>query len=216
MSRKSGLVGVAFAVLFTAYGFLDNGPSQDLSNASTQAWYAHHSLTQWLISTAFGALAGVCALMFAVMLRRRLAPAGDRSAAAQLVTAGGYVAAALVLAGVALYGTIPIQHLVNTATPPTPEVSRIMLGAGYATGFVIAPLAFGLMVAAVSMLGLRNGTLPRWLAIAGFPVAALQLASVLFFPIWLVVLWSVATGVTLTIRKSRSSVPDPQPAAALA
>ena len=89
MSRKSGLVGVAFAVLFTAYGFLDNGPSQDLSNASTQAWYAHHSLTQWLISTAFGALAGVCAIMFAVMLRQRLAAAGDRSAAVQLVTAGG-------------------------------------------------------------------------------------------------------------------------------
>ena len=216
MSRKSGLVGVAFAVLFTAYGFLDNGPSQDLSNASTQAWYAHHSLTQWLISTAFGALAGVCAIVFAVMLRQRLAAAGDRSAAAQLVTAGGYVAAALVLAGVALYGTIPIQHLVNTATLPTPAVSRIMLGAGYATGFVIAPLAFGLMVAAVSMLGLRNGTLPRWLAIAGFPVAALQLASVLFFPIWLIVLWSLATGVTLAIRKSRSSVPDPQPAAVLA
>lgn len=216
MSRKSGLVGVAFAVLFTAYGFLDNGPSQDLSNASTQAWYAHHSLTQWLISTAFGALAGVCAIVFAVMLRHRLSPAGDRSAAVQLVTAGGYVAAALVLAGVALYGTIPIQHLVNTATLPTPAVSRIMLGAGYATGFVIAPLAFGLMVAAVSMLGLRNGTLPRWLAIAGFPVAALQLASVLFFPIWLIVLWSLATGVTLAIRKSRSIAPDPQPAAVLA
>ena len=216
MSRKSGLVGVAFAVLFTAYGFLDNGPSQDLSNASTQAWYAHHSLTQWLISTAFGAFAGVCAIVFAVMLRHRLAPAGERSAAAQLVTAGGYVAAALVLAGVALYGTIPIQHLVNTATLPTPAVSRIMLGAGYATGFVIAPLAFGLMVAAVSVLGLRNGTLPRWLAIAGFPVAALQLASVLFFPIWLIVLWSLVTGVTLAIRKSRSSVPDPQPAAVLA
>src|SRR5580693_2952723 len=98
MSRKSGLVGVAFAVLFTAYGFLDNGPSQDLSNASTQAWYADHSLTQWLISTAFGALAGVCALVFVVMLRHRLATAGDRSVAAQLITAAGYVASALVLA----------------------------------------------------------------------------------------------------------------------
>jgi hypothetical protein len=216
MSRKSGLVGVAFAVLFTAYGFLDNGPSQDLSNASTQAWYADHSLTQWLISTAFGALAGVCALVFVVMLRHRLATAGDRSVAAQLITAAGYVASALVLAGVSLYGTIPIQHLVNAGTLPTPAVSRIMLGAAYATGFVVAPLAFGLMIAAVSWLGLRQGTLPRWLAIAGFPVAALQLASLLFFPVWLIVLWSLTIGVTLTIRKSRSSIPDPQPAAALA
>ena len=216
MSRKTGLIGVVFAVLFTAYGFLDNGPSQDLGNASTQAWYATHSLTQWLISAGFGALAGVCAIIFAVVLRHRLTSAGDRSIAAQLVTAAGYVAAALVLAGVALYGTIPIQHFFNTAALPTPAVSRIMLGAAYATGFVIAPLAFGLMIAAVSVLGLRQGTLPRWLAITGLPLAALQLASVLFVPVWLVVLWSLAVGVTLTIRKSRSPIPDPQPAGALA
>ena len=38
MSRKSGLTGVAFAVLFTAFGFLDNGPSQNLSNANTVTW----------------------------------------------------------------------------------------------------------------------------------------------------------------------------------
>lgn len=216
MSRKSGLAGVVFAVLFTAYGFLDNGPSQDLSNASTQAWYAHHSLTQWLISTGFGALAGVSAIVFAVVLGRRLAPGADRSLAAQLMVAAGCVASGLVLAGVSLYGTIPIQHLVNTTVLPTPAVSRIMLGAGYATGFVIAPLAFGLMVVAASVLGLRNGTLPRWLAIAGFPLAALQLASLLFFPSWLFVLWSLVTGVTLTVRRSRSGVPGPQPAPALA
>jgi hypothetical protein len=101
MSRKSGLTGVAFAVLFIVYGFLDNGPSQDLSNASTVTWYSSHTLTQWMISTAFGALAGVCAVIFTVVLRQRLTSAGDRSVASQLVTAAGYIAAALILAGVA-------------------------------------------------------------------------------------------------------------------
>ena len=120
MSRKSGLIGVAFAVLFTAFGFLDNGPSQDLSDPSTVAWYAHHSLTQWMISATFGALAGICAIIFAAVLRQRVTSAADRSTAAQLVTAGGYVAAALMLTGVALYGTIPIQHLFNNAALPTP------------------------------------------------------------------------------------------------
>ena len=216
MSRTSGLAGVAYAVLFIAYGFTDNGPSQDLSNAGTQAWYASHSLTQWLISMAFGALAGLAAIVFTLVLRQRMTSAGDRSLAAQLVTAAGCIAAALMLAGVALYGTIPVQHLANGAALPTPAVSRAMLGAGYAVGFVIAPLVFGLMVAAVSLLGLRHGTLPRWLAIAGFPLAALQLASLLFFPAWLTVLWSLVVGVTLTVRRTRSSLPDPQPAAALA
>jgi hypothetical protein len=216
MSRTSGLTGVAFAVLFTAYGFLDNGPSQDLSNAGTVAWYARHGLSQWMISTAFGALAGVCMIVFALVLRHRLARAGDRSVTAQLVTAAGGVAAALLLTGVALYGTIPIQHLFNSAPLPTPAVSRVMFGAAYATGFVIAPLAFGLMIGAVSLLGLRHGTLPRWLAIAGFPIAILQLASLLFVPVWLIVLWSLAVGVTLTLRKSPVGLPDPRPAPALA
>jgi hypothetical protein len=135
--------------------------------------------------------------------------------AAQLVTAGGYVAAALLLAGVALYGTIPIQHLFNHAVLPTAAVSRVMLGASYATDFVVAPLAFGLMIVAVSLLGLRHGTLPRWLAIAGFPLAAVQLASLLFFPAWLIVLWSLAAGVTLTVRTARPAVQEPQPAAVL-
>jgi len=211
MSRTSGLAGVVFAVLFTAYGFLDDGPAQTLSNAATQAWYAHHSLTQWLVSTCFGALAGLAAIVFTVILGRRLAPAGDRSLAAQLVVIAGCVASALLLAGVSLYGTIPVQHLVNTTVLPTPAVSRIMLGAGYATGFVVAPLVFGLMVVAVSLLGLRHGTLPRWLAIAGFPLAALQLASVLFFPSWLFVLWSLMTGLALTVRNSRPAVAQPTP-----
>ena len=215
MSRKSGLIGVASAVLFTAYGFLDNGPSQDLRDASTVAWYTHHSLAQWMISAAFGALAGVCAIVFAAVLRQRVTGAADRSLAAQLVTAGGYIAAALMLTGVALYGTIPVQHLFNDAALPTPAVSRALLGASYATGFVVAPLAFGLMILAVSLLGLRHGTLPRWLAIAGFPLATVQLASLLFFPAWLIVLWSLATSVTLTIRTTRPSVPEPQPAAIL-
>lgn len=135
--------------------------------------------------------------------------------AAQLVTAGGYVAAALMLTGVALYGTIPIQHLFNHAALPTPAMSRALLGASYAAGFVIAPLAFGLMIVAVSLLGLRHGTLPRWLAITDFPLAAVQLASLLFFPAWLIVLWSLAAGAAFTIRTTRPAVPESQPAAVL-
>ena len=72
------------------------------------------------------------------------------------------------------------------------------------------------MIGAASVLGLRHGSLPRWLAIAGFPIAAVQLASPLFVPVWLTVLWSLIVGVTLAVRKSRASLPDPRPAAALA
>jgi len=50
---------------------------------------------------------------------------------------------------------------------------------------------------------------------AGFPLAAVQLASLLFFPAWLIVLWSLVTGVTLIVRTTWPSIPEPQPAAVL-
>jgi hypothetical protein len=62
MSRVSGLIGVAFAVTYAAGLFLDNGPSQDLSNTKTAAWYATDGMNQWLLSFALVALAGVCAI----------------------------------------------------------------------------------------------------------------------------------------------------------
>jgi hypothetical protein len=214
MSRVSGLIGVAFAVTYAAGLFLDNGPSQDLSNTKTAAWYATRSMNQWLLSFALVALAGVCAILFAVVLRHRVAAADDRSAAARVVSAAGAAAAAVVLAGAALYGTIPAQHVFNSAVPPTPAVSRIMLGAAYAAVVLVAPLAFGLMMAAVSVLALRHGSLPRWLAILGFPLAALQLANAVA-PMIALVLWSLLVSVTLALRKTRPHIITPTPEHAL-
>jgi hypothetical protein len=215
MSRASGLIGVAFAVTYAAGLFLDNGPSQDLSDAKTATWYATHSMNQWLLSFALVALAGICAIVFAVVLRHRVGAVDDRSAAARLVSAAGSAAAAVVLAGAALYGTIPAQHVFNNAALPTPAVSRIMLGTAYTAIVLVAPLAFGLMMAAVSVLALRNHSLPRWLAILGFPLAALQLANAVA-PMAALVLWSLLAGVTLALREPRPGTTVPTPQHALA
>lgn len=120
----------------------------------------------------------------------------------------------MVLAGAVLYGTIPAQHIFNNAAPPTPAVSRIMLGAAYAAVVLVAPLAFGLMMAAVSVLALRNGSLPRWLAILGFPLAALQLANAVA-PMAALVLWSLLVSFALALRKTRPDIIAPTPAHAL-
>lgn len=205
MSRVPGFIAIAFAVTYTAGLFLDNGPSQDLSNAATTQWYATHGMGQWMVSFALIALAGICAIGLAAALRHRVAPAGDGSAAARIVTAAGTVAAAVVLAGAALYGAIPAQHLFNGAVLPAPDGSRVMQGAGYAAIVLVAPLAFGLMIAAVSVLALRHGTLPRWLAYLGFPLAALQLANAVA-PMVALVLWSLLAGVTLALRKAPAPV----------
>ncbi len=116
------------------------------------------------------------------------------------MSAAGAAAAAVVLAGAALYGTIPAQHTFNNAVLPTPAVSRIMLGTAYAAVVLVAPLAFGLMMAAVSVLALRHRSLPRWLAILGFPLAVLQLANAVA-PMAALVVWSLLVGITLALRK---------------
>ncbi len=205
MSRVPGLIGIAFAVTYTAGLFLDDGPSQDLSNAATTQWYATHGMGQWTVSFVLIALAGICAIGFAVALRQRIAPDTDRSLAARIVQPAGTAAAAVVLAGAALYGAIPAQHVFNTAVLPTPDVSRIMLGAGYAAIVLVASLSFGLMMAAVSVLALRHATLPRWLAYLGFPLAALQLANAVA-PMVALVLWSLLTGGILALRRAPAPV----------
>jgi hypothetical protein len=123
-------------------------------------------------------------------------------------TSAGTGRPAVVLAGAALYGTIPAQHVFNNAVLPTPDVSRIMQGAAYAAVVLVAPLAFGLMMAAVSVLALRHGSLPRWLAILGFPLAALQLANAVA-PMAALVLWSLLVSITLALRKTRPHVTAP-------
>lgn len=208
MSRLTGLLGVAFAVTYTGGLFMDNGPSQDLSDAATQQWYATHNLHQWLLSSAIIAVAGLFAIGFAVMLHRRIAlPGNDRGAGTTIVVAGG-VAAALVLIGAALYGTIPAQHTFNGTLPPSADVSRALFGASYAAMVLVAPLAFAVMMGAVAVLGWRYRTLPRWLAVVTVPLALLQFANAVA-PMMPLVLWSLLIGFTLTLR-----TPKPVPATA--
>jgi hypothetical protein len=197
--RKSGLIGVVFAVTYTVGLFLDNGPAQKLADAQTDAWYGSHSLGLWLVSSAIIAVAGLCALGFSLVLSRRVA-GSDAGATGSLLSGAGAVAAALVMVGAGLFGAIPAQHAFNHAPLPTAATSRVMLGAAYAMIVLVAPLAFGVMMFCVSLLALRNRTLPRWLAVAGFPLAVLQLANAVA-PMVTLVLWSILTGVTLAVRR---------------
>jgi hypothetical protein len=54
----------------------------------------------------------------------------------------------------------------------------------------------------------------RWLAILGFPLAALQLANAVA-PMAALVLWSLLVGVTLALRNTRTSIIAPAPEHAL-
>ena len=70
MSRRFGILGVVFGLIYSSGLFLDNGPAQDLSDARTAAWYASHGMGQWLVSSALVALAGICAIVLTVVRRR--------------------------------------------------------------------------------------------------------------------------------------------------
>jgi hypothetical protein len=61
--------------------------------------------------------------------------------------------------------------------------------------------AAAVCIAATSGSALRTGTLPRWLVIAGFVVAALVgVLGVVFLPMILLVLWVLAVSIAMLMR----------------
>lgn len=63
-------------------------------------------------------------------------------------------------------------------------------------------MAAGAFIAIASYYARRHALLPGWLTIAGYVVAALQLAGTLFIPIALVPLWILVTSIVLLRRSS--------------
>ena len=72
--------------------------------------------------------------------------------------------------------------------------------------------AAALLALTVSITALRTGALPRWLAIAGIPAAALMLANAAL-PMSIITLWFVTVSIALTIRPTdHTTIPATAPA----
>ena len=199
--RTAALAGLAFVVLFVVAFSL--GIEVGRSDREILEYYADSGhRTKEVVAFFLIAAAALALIVFATALRSIIARAEQETGMlAALAWAGGIASAALVLAGNALSRATAFAAM-DDEFQLEPNTRRLFEDAGLlllASGAIAAIL----LVVAVSLAALRHGLLPRWLAWAGFPAAALlplAIGFVGFLALWA---WLLAVGAALAFRRSR-------------
>ena len=205
------------SVLFGASYFLTvasvNVP-HEVSDSELVAWWQDDGhVLSGMVSMGFAVLTAV---LFAVVANHLLVLAGDRSprlvAFARTMTTA-FTASLLVSA--ALRGVI--GHLVRVEDGPLPgvDVLRYSTSLNYTMLGVVVMTCFGLSVAALGALVLREQLLARWSGRAGLGCGLVVLVAVATlngaFAVPIAVLWSLVTAVAVLrappVRDAVSSIP---------
>jgi len=134
--------------------------------------------------------AGIAFLWFIAAVRHRIGAYEDRFFATVFL-GGGLLFVAMLFAAAAAVGAPFAAVRFQDAPPPSADVIVFARGLGYTLLYVYAIRVAGVFMIVSSTIGLRTGTLPRWLAFLGYAVALVLLLSVsysrgfvLIFPAW--------------------------------
>ena len=204
------VAAIAAALTFiVGVAMVANSPDSDSSNAKVLAWYAKHSHRVGIIVGVFVLMFfGLFLLWFASGLRERLRAAeGPNGRLANVALGGAVLCVALVWAGGFALAAVPAgisfggEPAVSNA-----DVARFLPQMGF--GAILVGGMFGAiaMIDAASIVAIRTGVLPRWLAYLGFVCTVALLFGVLFLPMIALPIWLIAAGVTL-LRGRRAEAP---------
>jgi hypothetical protein len=202
VSRRVGAwMGIVFVVLFVA-GFLTVPTPDDSSDSDKWArwWTDSGHRVAAVIGTYLIVLALLAFVWFMWSLRDRL-----RSASGMMVTFGSLFVG-LTLTSALVRATIPGAKLFgDSPIPADADLARQLDNLGFGLWLVAGALCAGAFTAIASWLAHRDGVLPRWLVIAGYVVAVLQLAAGIFIPFVLFVLWVLVVSIVLLRRGGTSA-----------
>jgi hypothetical protein len=199
--RTAALAGLAFVVLFVVAFSL--GIEVGRSDREIVEYYGDSGhRTKEVVAFFLIAAAALALIVFATALRSIIARAEQETGMlAALAWAGGIASGALLLAGNALSRATAFAAM-DDEFQLEPNTRRLFEDAGLlllASGAIAAIL----LVVAVSLAALRHGLLPRWLAWAGFPAAALLPLAVGFVGFLAFWAWLLVVGAGLAFRRSR-------------
>jgi hypothetical protein len=169
-----------------AFAILGDGPSAETAEAAKEYYDDLNSIAMHAL--IIGAATGV--VWFAGALHRVV---GSVLSLACMVAG----AAVLLVTNALLMGTAESQELDQFTFDPS------LLEAFDNTAYFALASAhtmLGLGIIAAGSWALRNGSLPKWLAWSSLVVGAFALASSGFFPMFLVWVWMLVTGLLLVLR----------------
>lgn len=199
----AGVAGLLFAALFTlAIALLYRQPPKGSTAAEIAVWYfRNNAKIAGLVGLYLAPFAGIAFLWFVATVRHRIGAHEDRFFATVFLASGilfvGMLYAAAASAG-ASFGAIKFQ----AAPAPTPDVLVFARGLAYTFLFVYGMRAAAVFMIVSSTIGLRTGTLPRWLAFVGYLVALVLLFSVSYSRAFVFVFpgWVTLVSIELLVR----------------
>lgn len=182
--------GIVFIVLFAIGMLLFDSPDVDNTKEAIGAFYDDKgNRTELIIAGYLIVLSGVFFFWFLGTLREKLLAAeGGQGRLTSIAFASGVVFTAMLMAAAGSFMFVP-GEITFVDAPVDPEIARVLPHLGFT--FLLIPGAFAAiaMVCATSVLIVRTGVFPMWIAWLGFLVALVLLASALFLPFLALLIW---------------------------
>jgi hypothetical protein len=213
--RAAGVAGLLFAALFiTSLLMLRGQPDAGSTAGEIERWYLGHDANRiGVIGLYLVPFAGIAFLWFIAVIRSHVGDREDQFFATVFLGSGLLFVAMLFAAAAtasAPLASVKFQH----APLPGPEEIGFARALAYTLLYVYAVRVAAVFVIAVSTIGLRTGSVPRWLAIVGYVIAVAMLLSVSFykFVVLLFPLWVAAISITILLssrEQPTAGVPDP-------
>jgi hypothetical protein len=207
VARWAVLGGVLYVVLFVIGTILlfNGAPSGDSAPAKIIQWYSdsgHRNRINagWILI----GLSIMFLIWFIGALRRAVSAVDGEGILTGVVSLGGGIYAALALASVALNDGI---RTMSDDTYQHRVFPELIHAADDATWVIHATgaAALGVMIIAASLAFMWGALWPKWAGWLGVVVGILSLASIVFFPQFLFLLWILVVSVWLFRRSATSA-----------
>jgi MFS family permease len=176
-----------------------NSPDSDDSDAQILSWYADHGHRIGVIIGAFVlAFCGLFLLWFASGLRQRLRLAeGPEGRLANVALGGGVLLVALLWVGAAALAAVPAGQSIGGTPLSNADVARFFPSLGFGSILIFAMFGAIALIDATSVVIMRTGVLPRWLAWLGFVCGVVLLFGAVFLPVIALPVWLIASSIVL-------------------
>jgi hypothetical protein len=176
-----------------------NSPDSDDSDAQILSWYADHGHRIGVIIGAFIlAFCGLFLLWFASGLRQRLRLAeGPEGRLANVALGGGVLLVALLWVGAAALAAVPAGQSIGGTPLTNADVARFFPSLGFGSILIFAMFGAIALIDATSVVIMRTGVLPRWLAWLGFVCGVVLLFGAVFLPVIALPVWLIASSIVL-------------------
>jgi hypothetical protein len=189
-SRWAPASGLAFIVLFVVGMLLFKTPDKDDTPLQIVGFYADKgNRAQLIIAAYLLVLAGVFFFWFLSSLRDRLRGLeGGTGRLTSIVFAGGIVFIAMLMVTAGCFMFVPGEITFGDKAVPA-DVARVLPDMGWTFLLIGGAFSAIAMIDAASVLIVRTGAFPKWVAWLGFAAAVVLLFSALVFPIVALLIW---------------------------